>query len=190
MFTKNYYLMCASTRIGVDISAYWTSLVGWGGNNIKKHTNYINYGAYAARSLYDLMRVHPKVSQGDIPTDKYGTSEFSACGVCFGSGTTPPTEDDYRMEGDLFTTYNYSQTSASNKSTMSYTYTITNTGTEDFTIREVGLIASAYAKHSSNYYYYSDCVLLERTVLESPITIPANGGVGQITYTLKMDGLE
>ena len=65
-------------------------------------------------------------------------------------------------------------------------FTLTNTGSEDFTISELGLVTYAYITNTNGYCYENN-FLLERTVLENPITIPANGGVGQVTYTIRMD---
>lgn len=55
--------------------------------------------------------------------------------------------------------------------------TITNNNETDITIGEVGIVYQTGSSYS---------VLFERTVLESPITIPA-GGVGQVTYTIRMN---
>ena len=54
--------------------------------------------------------------------------------------------------------------------------TITNNNATDITIGEVGIV----------YQGSNTAALLERTVLDSPITIPA-GGVSQITYTIRMN---
>ena len=44
-----------------------------------------------------------------------------------------------------------------------------------------------YTAYTGNSIYTTYPYLIERTVLESPITIPANGGVGQVTYKIRMD---
>ena len=62
--------------------------------------------------------------------------------------------------------------------TITALYTITNTGSSAFTIGELGLIAATYTNVSTN----SKC-LVERTVLDTPVTIPA-GGIGQVEYTI------
>lgn len=133
-----------------------------------------------------------KANKSELVSDtSYRTSTSAPpYGVFFSNGTTPPTFNDYAPSGELFVTY-----TATCTRTFSFdedgceqvlNYTLTNTGTEDFTIGEVGLLTYARQKHKSynRYYYYN--IVTERTVLETPITIPA-GGVGQITYKLRMN---
>lgn len=105
-------------------------------------------------------------------------------GAIIGTGTTPPAIDDYNLSGDMITTF--SASSAVSRAiddsghTITVVYTITNTGTADFTIGEIGLIAGTNTSAAAN-----KC-LLERTVLDTPVTIAA-GGVGQVTYTIRMN---
>ena len=104
----------------------------------------------------------------------------------FGDGNTHATIDDYCLSGNLLTnlgiTDNTTRTVEDGGVTVQHVYTITNKNTEDITIREVGMVAgipygTSVSKHMA---------LIERTVLDSPITIPA-GGVGLITYTIRMN---
>ena len=104
-------------------------------------------------------------------------------GVVFGTGNTAPEASDYKLAGEIVSTIshgivvNYSMDDSGFSVTA--TYTITNTGSETITIREVGLVASGGNNAASK-------VLVERTVLDSPVTIePA--GVGQVVYTIKMN---
>jgi hypothetical protein len=109
-------------------------------------------------------------------------------GVIFGNGTTPPTRDDYCLSGDVISTVtstaNGGFTTDADGATGTYTYTLTNTGTADITIGEVGLIAGGHSTSSRTAPDYK--CLLERSVLDEPVTIPA-GGVGQVTYTIRMN---
>ena len=102
------------------------------------------------------------------------TDYMSMGGVMFGDGNTPPTVDDFQLSGDHFTTYSSSVTHTydpdANEATV--TYTLTNTGSTDFTIREVGGICT------------SSAILAFREVLDSPVTIVA-GGIGQVTIKIK-----
>jgi hypothetical protein len=63
-----------------------------------------------------------------------------------------------------------------------YKLTITNTSGEDITIGEIGMISPFYYNTTSSARRQA---LKERTVLDSPLTIPA-GGVGLIDYSIKL----
>lgn len=106
-------------------------------------------------------------------------------GVSFGTGTTPPTASDYFLENILTST----SISVATPSAVSFsrvdtyeeysvTFGVTNKTDNAITITEVGLIA---ALQSSGSY-----ALVDRTVLETPITIPA-GQSKQITYTIRFN---
>lgn len=103
----------------------------------------------------------------------------------FGDGDTPVTGSDYWLSGNQFTKFTSTVVTSTSFDDMGYTitsvYTLTNTGTTEFTVREVGLLAN-YNISSSGAAYF----LCERTVLDTPVTIPV-GGVGQVTYTVRCD---
>lgn len=105
-------------------------------------------------------------------------------GIVIGTGNAAPTIEDYAFSGDIITTFAYSitQTFASDEDGAELTdvLTITNTGSADFTIREIGIVGNPSSSGNQK------SMLLERTVLDTPVTIPA-GGVGQVTYTIRMD---
>lgn len=110
----------------------------------------------------------------------------TACnGVIFGNGSTPPTIEDFALSGKQITSFTYSLASLSTNvlgdGAVERTgiYTITNTGTEDFTISEIGLVTCPANNTKKT-------VLFERTLLETPVTIQA-GGVGQVTYTIRVN---
>lgn len=104
-------------------------------------------------------------------------------GVVFGTGDIPPHPDDYILSGSLITTIsavgNVTATQDDNGITFTGLYTVTNTGSEDITVNEIGLVTTS--AYSTSYRY-----LIERTVLDTPVTIPA-GGIGQVTYTIRMN---
>ena len=117
---------------------------------------------------------------------KTWANKASSYGVSFGTGTTPATASDYCLESILGTT----QISASVPSTVSYsrvdtyeeysvTFGVTNKTADAITISEVGL--TIYCSNSPYPY-----VLVDRTVLDTPITIPA-GQSKQITYTIRFN---
>ena len=103
-------------------------------------------------------------------------------GVVFGTGTTPPTVDDIKLSGEWIGGLSCS-IAASYEWHDYYVdiisiYTITNTNATDITIGEVALMCSV-----SQYDYPT---MMERTVLDTPVTIPA-GGLGQVNYTIRMN---
>lgn len=112
------------------------------------------------------------------------TAKANKSSVYFGTGTTPPTMEDYFLSGDVISgiSYNSAQdytvdSDGSVKRTV--LYTVTNANETDITIGEIG-----YAGHLNGS---PGCYcMVERTVLDNPITIPA-GGVGHITYTIRMN---
>lgn len=63
--------------------------------------------------------------------------------------------------------------------TMPWIYTITNSSATDITIAEVGLWG--YINYAASSM---ENALLERTVLDEPVTIPA-GGIGMVTYSIR-----
>ena len=103
--------------------------------------------------------------------------------IVLGSGTTPATVDDYKLENQI--TSGLTGTTAitvDEDNDAIYVLTLTNTSSEDITIGEVGIFASCFTKNSSSS---TALFLLERTVLDAPITIPA-GGIGTIDYSIKL----
>lgn len=84
-----------------------------------------------------------------------------------GTGTTPPTISDYELDNKISAT-DLQCTSISkgysSKGNRIYTTTFSNATSNDITIRELGLYMTSS---------YSNTIMLERTVLPSPITIPA-----------------
>ena len=102
-------------------------------------------------------------------------------GVAFGDGSTPVSFDDYTLAGQVHTAYDatasISKSVDDDGATITALYTITNNSDVDMVIAELGL-----------FHGYNNVIqfMVERTVLDSPVTIPA-GGVGQITYTIRMN---
>lgn len=100
-------------------------------------------------------------------------------GVILGTGDTAPTLYDYKLAGDLVTGFTYSHTVTSGKDEKGpwarAKYTITNNNAAAVTIKEIALLAG------------STVCMIERSVLEKPITIEGGGGVGQIEYTVRYD---
>ena len=106
------------------------------------------------------------------------TDTPSQGGVIFGDGSTPVSLDDYKLSGNIIKTYSVipvvNKAITDNGMEFTCTYTLTNTGDSDIVISEVGILSAWGA------------VLIERTVLDAPVTI-APDGTGQITYTIRLN---
>lgn len=124
-----------------------------------------------------------------IPTAQQGgdqttTGYTPVYGVYFGAGTTPATESDYTLESPI--TSGLKSTSgglifkenADGSQLWECSYILQNTSDADITINEIGII-TPIGKSSTVYYP----VLMERTVLSSPINIPA-GVAKLVTYKI------
>ena len=117
---------------------------------------------------------------------KNWVSSSNPAGVSFGTGTTPADASNYKLESILSS----AQISVATPSTVSFsrfdaydeysvTFGITNRTTDAITISEIGLIAHP---NGGNW----DVALVDRTVLDTPVTIPA-GQSKQITYTIRFN---
>lgn len=114
------------------------------------------------------------------------TKNFSSAGVIFGDGTKEPTLDDYFLSGNQVTGFTFDSTVScsvdDDGATVTGKYTITNHNADDITISEAGIIGSLATSNTSPKYR----CMVERTLLDTPVTIPA-GGVGQVTYTIRVN---
>ena len=121
------------------------------------------------------------------------TGTTASYGFCFGSGNTPPTLNDHTLSGDFIDPSTYQVTTSVTVNTenefateLEATYSVTNISSNDIIIGEVGLCCYVKGRKTSSG---SDTVcpfMVERTVLDTPVTIPA-GGIGQVTYTIRMN---
>lgn len=120
----------------------------------------------------------------------------TASGVYFGDGDSPVTGEDFFLAGNVVSGYAYtSKVSVTNVAngngydeltgvTITSVFTITNNNAEDITIKEACLCTPMGALSKTSYGLSSVYnVAVDRTVLDSPVTIPA-GGVGQVTYEI------
>ena len=165
MLTRNYYLALAAK----EFSTVATVVDVTGKENSKCGVPYSG----SSGTIMEAMN-NPRAGASMLST-----------GVYFGTGTTPPTMDDYKLTGDVFTSHStvtsVTAVHEDASSTITAQYTVCNTGTADVTIGEIGLVSTIY-QGSSGFGY----MMIERTVLDAPVTIPA-GGVGQVTYTIRMN---
>ena len=170
MFTRNWY-KAMSTEIS-RVNDTFQSVTGT--------TQTLSVSAY----LFNIMlnednRYTPSIY-------KVRTALDSGGGVIFGTGNAIPTIDDTALSGDLVSGFSYnSHVSAKRDAdgvTITALYTVINNNAEAITISEVALIANLYNNNTQAMYKG----LLDRTVLDTPVTIPA-GQSKQITYTIRFN---
>ncbi len=136
-------------------------------------SNFISYYSTTMLRIPELLKL-----------GRYTTAvgNSSAGGVCFGTGTTAPTDSDYTITQkvlDASSGASVTINTSTDGNTHTGIYTIVNNGTQDLVITEVGLYGTI-PYGSSQYYAY----LIDRTLLESSVTIPAGGGVGKVVYSI------
>ena len=189
MFTHNANLVFIGELFTGISSQFSKNVVSYGGSNM---ADFYNHSAPSQNISY-LMSEFASVT---TLSDKR-SSAGSSYGVLFGSGNAEPKADDYCLSGEAIDGLGSSNITSVETSevdddhlTVTRTYTITNTTGNDITIGEVGLVyylqayTSATSTGSSYKKYWS--YLVERSKLDSPITIPA-GGVGQVVYSIRMN---
>ena len=165
MVTKNFYKMLAAMMTNLqDFTA--TSFAG----------SEVEMNEYNWETRFEWNTLLSKLQ----------TSANSSNGVVLGDGDTPPTFEDYTLAGNLISNFVFTASTSTLKTddsgaTIRALYTITNNNSEAITIKETGLIVNPTQFSSS--LGADRKILLERTVLDTPVTIPA-GGIGQVEYTI------
>ena len=165
MLTKNFYSYIRSSFSGQETYATFTNTDG----TIRTVFVATNYPPFKVMNVW-------------------GKSTTST-GVSFGTGTTLASVSDYTLESRLTD----NQISVSTPSAVSFsrgdaydeysvTFGVTNKTANDITISEIGLTAMPYSPSGGSNVY----TLVDRTVLDTPITIPA-GQSKQITYTIRFN---
>ena len=103
--------------------------------------------------------------------------------IILGNGTNQgESPEDYRLESQITTNLSCDSVSVSrNTTTKTYTATFSNSGTSPITVTEVGYVSRMICDYNNRNIY--DNFLMDRTVLETPITIPA-GESRTVTYEL------
>ena len=109
-------------------------------------------------------------------------------GVYFGTDSTPTKQSDYKL-GSVITTglsitnptsVTRNEDSVTGVVTYSAVYIVKNSSSEEITIAEIGWYTDVTDGSSSKAHY----VMLDRTVLDEPIVIPA-GETKYVVYDLK-----
>lgn len=165
MFTRLFYRSLASRFYGDFKNFDYTNLAGM---TVKPSNTNADLSAFS--SISTALKNFNTANKTAITGSK----------VAFGDGNTPVTPDDFNLAGNSFTTYSasYGCSFSEDNTEVTWIYTLNNTGTTEFTVREVGVFT----------YAYKDTIvaLVYREVLDTPVTIPPNG-VGQVTVTFKVN---
>lgn len=125
---------------------------------------------------------------GQTNTTSKPSNKTSYPGVYFGSGSTPATKSDHKLESPITSGLSITNPGGASvdENNGRYTYilpfVVKNTSENEINIWEIGVFGEAtYYKSSGSYYIQN--VLFERTVLTEPITI-APGEAKLVTYYL------
>lgn len=182
MFVKNYNLWYSLQLLGT-----------WGSKDVPvtlyNGSAFSNYG-YLSMYNSTILELCKVINNGSYMEGSSTNGANRVSGVIFGNGTTAPTVDDYKLSGDAVTglsssnvTYTTSSESVNGTKQLTVVYTISNTTGAAITIGEIGLLQYVGTAASSSGSSTYRSVLIERTVLEEPVTIPA-GGIGRVEYKI------
>lgn len=137
-----------------------------GDSNIESSPGYIDTNGVSTSSIHRVnldYKLASNGNRGNTSSASYN-GNMNSLRLCLGSGTTPPTFNDYKIEAplDMSTLALTAQNHSASNYKVTQTATIQNTGDTDFTFSEI-LLAG-----------YNDGVLiaLTRDVI-SPVTIEA-----------------
>lgn len=164
MLTKNFYNQVAALLTKKDIR-----------NGLISTTGEVRDAPWNVFSAMSMLGILNNLTIGEVGS-----------GVRIGSGDTPATADDYTLESVIASgcsVVNQSATTVTKEGDNVSAYatsTISNTGTTALSISEIGLFSSIPVDGVGRPF------LLDRTVLESPITINP-GEAKSITYTIRMN---
>lgn len=122
-----------------------------------------------------------RVFPGDADILKISISDnVSVYGIVFGDGTVAPSPNDYKMSGNNINS-SLEKLSTVKTATLdgdtqhfSFVFTLRNNSSASLTISEVGWFG-----------YANFPMMLDRTLLATPVTIPA-GEVGTVKYTISI----
>lgn len=181
MFTNNFRKLLFKFVFGAtstfkdtpsDTYSNLPTIITTSGAN-RSFTNMSSSG-YIRESWYSIVN-----SLGTINTSSTNGRGF----IILGTGTTAPTADDYCLESQITENLSCDSVSVSRATTTkTYTATFSNSGTSDMVVTEIGYVSRITHNYNFGDYYWDD-FLMDRTVLETPITIPA-GESRTVTYEL------
>jgi len=145
-------------------------------------------------SLGNWYYLNPGPSTNPSTSIITSTLTETSSGVAFGSGNTPPTENDHTLEtpiyglsGTVNLTTEYDSTNF--RFSRQLEYTISNNTGADVIIREIGKFVTSYTSSTKGASTTSNAksFLVDRTVLDTPVTIP-NGEASIVRYVFEFPG--
>lgn len=187
MFTNNYIALQKLMFLNTGNAS--TSVINAAGGKSTCYLNFCNYfgiGWYMKKGKCGEIK---GTYTGVAPTADYNMTS----GVFFGSGSRPAAKDDYTLQSPI--TSGLSITNPSlvllNPKEGEYSYVsnfvIKNTTDAEINIYEIGLFipvcTGSYTYNQVNANTPWATILMDRTVLTKPITIPA-GGTRVVTYKI------
>ena len=176
MILRNYYKILDAILQGTDTDNLTVFTKTDGGKMNARYYSSSDSSYIDALGFHDLTRLRDSLTYQ---------------GVVFGDGATEPSFDDYTLAGSVIKglTGTISRTGTNNGESgaeATAVITVTNGNSNEVTIREVGYIGYATFYYTNSSNSTGGYIMLDRTVLDTPVTIPA-GGVGQVTYTIRMN---
>jgi hypothetical protein len=174
MFTNNYIAFRHNLFFGTTSAS--GSANGVFGKNMTNTAGAATYfwSSAAKNDVKDIGSAMQRPRCRDIITG--ASSQASTYyGVYFGSGSTPATKADYTLESPITSGLTFSEeslefpTDGNGKYVVSAKYAVTNTTESEINIYEIGCFCPVL-KDSYNTWHL---VMMDRTVLTKPITIPA-----------------
>ena len=148
------------------------TLLGLDGSTVKMGCG-TSYDSYATQMMNGYINTLNHISTSGSENTLY---------LKVGTGTTAATEDDYELNTvNTDVSCDAVIVGISSNHTKTYTATFSNPTDSDVTVTEVGLYGNVMARNYGSPEYNK--FLLDRTVLSTPITIPA-GESKAITYEL------
>ena len=160
MLTKNFYAFLVASGSGVSVTGLATNTSG----------NVANANGSTQASFFKSM---------------YKMPLNAIAGTYIGTGKKPASIDDYELDARIISGVTIS---AQTTTSVSYdehglylanTFGVKNTGIDTLEVSEIGLVASLNTTNASTTADF----LVERTVLEEPVVIPA-GEARQISYVI------
>lgn len=174
MLTNNYISYKRVMFLGIFTATYKTTY-----GETKTADKIVHRGQNSGHYVYSLdfgglmqygrCKAFP-TSKGD---DKPVQGDY---GVYFGSGSTPATREDYKLESPIESGLSITnpgslvwlETDGDNRSAVA-DFVLRNTSGAEIVVREVGFVSALIRQNDGDFY---PC-LFERTVLDNPVTIPA-----------------